>query len=453
VRRDLVDGVMVRRAQRTIHFLALGCPKNRVDTEVLAGFAARAGLGIVGEPARADVIVVNTCSFIESAREESIAALLDMARFKRDGRCRLLVAAGCLAQRYGAELAAELPEVDAFLGTAELARLGDVLERKTDRVLVGPAAHYLQRAGTPRFLEPGAPSAYVKIADGCSRRCAFCAIPAIRGPERSRPIDEIVAEASLLAAAGVVELNLVAQDTSAYGCDLGGGADLVALARALEAVDGVRWIRLLYLYPDGVPDALLEAMAGSEKLVPYLDVPIQHASAAVLRRMRRGHGPAALERLVARARRIVPGAFLRTAVLVGHPGETASDFDALLAFVRAAAFHHLGAFRYSAEEGTASPRSGAPVPKRASYDRWRRVMGAQRTIARRLNRAMVGTEIDVLVEGVDDDRGYVLCGRHRGQAPEVDGVTYLVSCQARRGDIVRARVIDSSDHDLVAEPL
>ena len=442
-----------RRAPRTIHFVALGCPKNRVDTEVLAGFAARAGLAIVGEPAQADVIVVNTCGFIESAREESIATLLDMARYKRIGRCRLLVAAGCLAQRYGAELAAELPDVDAFLGTAELDRLGDVLARKTDRVLVGPAAHHLQREGTPRFLEPGAPSAYVKIADGCSRRCAFCAIPQIRGPARSRPITEIVAEAERLAAAGVVELNLVAQDTSAYGCDLGGGADLVALARALEAVDGVRWVRLLYLYPDNVADALLEAMAGSAKLVPYLDVPIQHASAGMLRRMRRGHGPVALRRLVARARRIVPDVFLRTAVLVGHPGETEADFEALLAFVREAEFHHLGAFRYSAEVGTASARSGAVIPKRASYGRWRRVMGAQRKVARRLNRALVGTEIEVLVEGADDADGYVLRGRHRGQAPEVDGVTYLVSCGARVGEIVRARVIDSSDHDLVAEPL
>jgi ribosomal protein S12 methylthiotransferase len=444
---------MARRTQRTIYFVALGCPKNRVDTEVLAGFAARAGLTIVGEPAQADVIVVNTCGFIQSAREESIATLLDMARHKRIGRCRLLVAAGCLAQRYAAELAAELPEVDAFLGTAGLDRLGDVLARKADRVLVGPAAHHLQREGTPRFLEPGAPSAYVKIADGCSRRCAFCAIPAIRGPARSRPIAEIVDEASRLAAAGVVELNLVAQDTSAYGRDLGGKADIAALARALEAVDGVRWVRLLYLYPDGVPDALLEAMAGSTKLVPYLDVPIQHASAGMLRSMCRGHGPGALRKLIERVRRLVPGVYLRTAVLVGHPGETDADFEELLAFVREAEFHHLGAFRYSAEEGTASARSGDLVPKRKAYDRWRRVMGAQRRISRRLNRALIGAEIEVLVEGADDAEGFVLRGRHRGQAPEVDGVTYLVSCGAKRGDIVRARVIDSSDHDLVAEPL
>jgi len=433
--------------------VSLGCPKNLVDSEEMLGTLRSAGWDIVADESEADVIVVNTCGFIESAREESIAALLEAARFKEAGRCRLLVAAGCLAQRYGAALAAELPEVDAFLGTADLERLGQILARRAGRVLVGPAGHHLQRAGTPRFLEPGARSAYLKIADGCSRRCAFCAIPQIRGPARSRPIDDIVVEASLLAARGIVELNLVAQDSSAYGRDLGRGQGIVALVRALEAIEGVRWIRLLYLYPDSVPDALLEAMAGHSKLVPYLDVPIQHASASVLRRMRRGHGPAALRRLLARARRRVPGVFLRTAVLVGHPGETKGDFDELLAFVQEAGFHHLGAFRYSAEEGTASARSGEPVSKRVSYDRWRRIMAAQRKIARRLNRALVGTEIEVLVEAPDDDRGFVLRGRHRGQAPEVDGVTYLVSCEARRGDIVRARVIDSSDHDLVAEPL
>ena len=322
-----------------------------------------------------------------------------------------------------------------------------------ERLRASPPAHFLQAAGTPRFLEPGAPSAYVKIADGCSRKCAFCAIPGIRGQARSRPIAEIAAEAARLAAQGVVELNLVAQDTSAYGHDLGDGADLVALVRALEAVDGVRWIRLLYLYPDSVTDALLEAMAASAKLVPYLDVPIQHASAAMLRRMRRGHGPRELQRLVSRVRRIVPGAFLRTAVLVGHPGETAADVDALVAFVRGAEFDHLGAFRYSAEEGTASARLGGAVPKRDAYNRWRRVMKEQRAISRRRLAALVGATVEVLVEGADDESGYVLRGRHRGQAPEVDGVTYLVSSEADVGDLVTARVVEASDHDLVAEPI
>lgn len=440
--------------RRTVHFVALGCPKNRVDTEVLAGIAARAGLAVVGDPYEADVIVVSTCGFIESAREESIGALLDMARYRREGRCGLLVAAGCLAQRHGEELARELPEVDFVLGTAGLERLGGILAGgDVGRVEPAPPGHFLQGPGTPRFLEPGAPSAYVKIADGCSRRCAFCAIPAIRGAARSRPVADVVEEASLLAARGVVELNLVAQDTSAYGRDLGDESDLVALVRALEEVDGVRWIRLLYLYPDAVTDDLLRAMAASRKLVPYLDVPIQHAGAAMLRRMRRGHGPKALRDLVRRARRIVPGAFLRTAVLVGHPGETEEDVDALLAFIREAGFDHLGAFRYSAEEGTASAKLAATVPKREAYHRFRRVMKEQRAISRRRLEGMIGATVEVLVEGADDDSGYVLRGRHRGQAPEVDGATYLVSCGAAVGEIVEARVIEASDHDLVAEPL
>jgi ribosomal protein S12 methylthiotransferase len=442
------------RGQRTVHFVALGCPKNRVDTEVLAGVAARAGLAVVGDAYDADVIVVNTCGFIESAREESIGALLEMGRYRAEGRCKTLVAAGCLAQRYGAELARDLPEIDYFLGTAELEKLAEILDaRPVERLREGPPAHFLQGADTPRFLEPGAPSAYVKIADGCSRRCAFCAIPGIRGRAVSRPIAEIAAEAARLAAQGVVELNLVAQDTSAYGRDLGDAADIVALVRALEAVEGVRWIRLLYLYPDGVTDALLAAMAASRKLVPYLDVPIQHASAAMLKRMRRGHGPRELARLVDRVRRILPDAFLRTAVLVGHPGETDADVDALVAFMREARFHHLGAFRYSAEEGTASARLAGAVPGRDAYNRWRRVMKEQRAISKRHLAALVGTELEVLVEGADDEGGYVLRGRHRGQAPEVDGVTYLVSCAARVGDLVRARVVEASDHDLVAEPI
>jgi ribosomal protein S12 methylthiotransferase len=442
------------RGQRTVHFVALGCPKNRVDTEVLAGFAAGRGLAIVGDPFEADVIVVNTCGFIESAREESVAALLDMARYRAEGRCRLLVAAGCLAQRYGEELARSLPEVDFFLGTAELERLGDILDaREAGRVTAGPAAHYLQRPGTPRFLEPGAPSAYVKIADGCSRRCAFCAIPSIRGQAQSRPIAEIAGEAAHLAAQGVVELNLVAQDTSAYGRDLGDGTDIVALVRALERIDGVRWIRLMYLYPDAVTDALLAAISASAKIAPYLDVPIQHASAAMLRRMRRGHGPRELRRLVERARRAVPGVFLRTAVLVGHPGETEEDVAALVGFIREAEFDHLGAFRYSDEAGTASARLAATVSRRESYDRWRRVMKVQRAISRRRLERLVGTTVEVLVEGADDESGYVLRGRHRGQAPEVDGATFLVSCEAAIGDIVTARVVEASDHDLVAEPI
>lgn len=442
-----------KRDTRTIHFVSLGCPKNRVDTEVLAGMAVARGMTIVPEPEDADVIVVNTCGFIADAKEESVNTLLAMGRHRLEGRCQKLVASGCLSQRYPEEVAAEMPEIDCVLGTRAPETFDAILDEGDRVVEIGPADHFLQRPRTPRFVQPGAPSAYLKIADGCSRKCAFCAIPAIRGRARSRPVREIVAEARRLVRAGVVEINLVSQDTSGYGVDLGPDDDLVTLLEALDRVRGLRWIRLLYLYPDGVPDVLLAAVADLGKVVPYLDVPVQHASARVLRAMRRGHGVGALESLVERARRKVPGVFLRTTVLVGHPGETVEDVDRLLGFMERARFDHLGVFRYSDEEGTSS-FGREPVPsRRDSYNRRRKVMAAQRRIARQKNRSLVGREVEVLVEGVADDAGYVLLGRHAGQAPEVDGVTYLVSSDAGMGEIVRARVIDFKDHDLVAQPV
>jgi ribosomal protein S12 methylthiotransferase len=443
----------MNRSIRTIFFLALGCPKNRVDAEVLAGIAVERGLEIVGEPDRADAIVVATCGFIESAREESIQALLELARYKEEGRCELLVAASCLAQRYGDELAAELPEVDAFVGTGDLARLGEVLDGTAPRIAVGGPGSFVQRPGTPRFLEPGTYSAYVKIADGCSRKCAFCAIPQIKGRARSRPADEIADEVRDLARAGVREVNLVSQDTSAYGRDLARGTDLAALVRAVDRVDGIEWIRLLYLYPDGVDDDLLIAIRDGRRTVPYLDVPIQHSADPVLRRMRRGHGLATLRGLIERIRRVIGDPVLRTAVLVGHPGETPADFEELIGFVKWARFDHLGAFRYSDEEGTPAFGTGPLVAPRDSYNRLRRVMAVQRRISRERNRRLRGRLLTVLVEGPADEDGYVLRGRYYGQAPEVDGSTFLVSCRASPGDLVPARVVRTGDFDVVAEPI
>jgi ribosomal protein S12 methylthiotransferase len=439
------------RPHRTIHLAALGCPKNRVDAEVLAGLAAAAGLTVVADPDEADVIVVATCGFIGDAARESIETLLELARCKETGRCRLLVAASCLVQRHGAALAEGLPEVDLFVGTQAPDWLGRALAGTAARLEVGPPGHFLQRPGMPRFLEPGAPCAYLKIADGCSRACAFCAIPAIRGPMRSRPVAEIAAEARELAARGVRELVLVSQDTAAYGRDLRDGAGLVPLLEALDRVDGLERVRLLYLYPDGVTDGLLAAIRDLRTVVPYLDVPIQHASARMLRRMRRGHGPGRLRELVERARRVVPGIVLRTTVMVGHPGESDEDFAELLDFVERTRFDRLGVFRYSDEAGTPSCGTGPAVPPRVSYNRQRRVLAVQRRISRELNRALVGAEIDVLVERAADECGFVLEGRHAGQAPEVDGVTWLANCCAAPGAIIRARVVRATDHDLVAE--
>jgi ribosomal protein S12 methylthiotransferase len=437
--------------QKTVHFVSLGCAKNRVDTEVMAGIAVSAGAKIVADPEAADVIVVNTCAFIDKAREESVDVILDMARYAKQGK--VLAAAGCMAQRYADSLAAEMPELQYIIGTNNLEALRAVIAGSKQRMHVGEAGHFLQRSDTPRFVEPGSHSAYIKIADGCSRKCAFCAIPAIRGTAKSRSINDIVAEATHLAASGIKELNLVAQDTSAFGRDRDDGADLPALLAALNNISSLRWIRLLYLYPDSVGDDLLFAMASLDKVVPYLDIPIQHASANMLKAMRRGHSPAALDNLLKRVRKILPNAYLRTTVLVGHPKETQSDFDALSAFVQKAEFHHLGVFRYSPEEGTASFDMQTPVSAKLSYNRFRKLMSLQKRIGKKRNQALLGTTVEVLVESPADDAGYVLAGRHRGQAPEVDGVTYLVSSSAAPGNIVQARVSQVGDYDIVAEEI
>ena len=437
----------------TIHFTSLGCAKNRVDSEVMAAIAVEAGLRLVAEPTEADVLVVNTCGFVESAREESVGVLLDRARERSAGRCRMLVATGCMVQRHAAELAAELPEVDHFLGTTRIEELGAILRGRAGRLDVGDPGSHLQERHTPRFVEPGAVQAYLKIADGCARRCAFCAIPLIRGTAHSRPLDDLVEEARRLVGLGVRELDLVAQDSSAYGRDRDDGADLPTLLGRLDALPGVFWVRVLYLYPDAVDDRLLDALASLDKVVPYLDVPIQHASANVLRRMRRGHGPRLLAELFARARRRVPAVTLRTTVLVGHPGETAGDFQTLVGFIEHVGFDRLGAFRFSPEAGTHAATLADPVPRGVAYRRLRKVLAVQRRISRARQRALLGGELTVLVEGPADDRGLVLVGRHAGQAPEIDGVTYLTNSDAQVGDFVRARVVKVSDHDLVAEAL
>lgn len=418
----------------------------------MAGIAVRCGLRIVVEPERADVIVVNTCAFIESAKRESIETLMELGRCKSKGRAQLPVSAGCLSQRYAAQIADQMPEVTHWLGTGRVEEIERVLHGTAKALEVGEAGHFLQKPETPRLREPHTYSAYLKIADGCSRRCAFCAIPAIRGKARSRPLDEIVSEASELAASGVKEVCLVAQDTTAYGRDLRERPTLMDLLRTLNSVDGIYWIRLHYLYPDSITDRLLETMRDLSKVTPYIDAPIQHAGAKMLRRMRRGYGPEQLMQLINRIRALAPGFFLRTAVLVGHPGETEPDFTQLMRFLERAQFDHLGAFRYSDEDGAPSYQTYPVVSPRDSYRRFRRVMALGRRISGERNAKLIGSQIEVLVEGFADDHAYVLVGRHCGQAPEVDGVTYLVSSNARPGDIVEARVIKTGAHDLVAEP-
>ena len=439
----------------TIHFVSLGCPKNRVDTEVMLGVSDQAGFRLVGDAAAADVIVVNTCGFIETAKQESIDTILALSDMKRSGSCRQLVVAGCLSQRYPEQLATELPEVDHFLGSSDMLELGRVLREGAEapRMLVGNPADYVFKLSDPRRLSMGRHSAYVKIAEGCSRRCSFCAIPSFRGKLRSRPIADVVGEVQRLCEQGTVEINLVSQDTISYGRDLGADVDLTRLIEALCALDELKWLRLFYLYPDELPDRLVALLAENGKLVPYVDMPFQHATDAMLKRMRRGYRSERQRAIVERLRERVPGLSMRTAFIVGHPGETEHDFEALCEFVRWGNFDHVGVFRYSHEDGTHSFGMDELVDDATVGKRVTALMKIQRAISKQRLKQRIGSELDVLVEGVSDESELLLQGRHRGQAPEVDGVVLLTNDTARPGDIRRARVTQAADYDLVAELL
>ncbi|MGE0784156.1 MAG: 30S ribosomal protein S12 methylthiotransferase RimO [Sandaracinaceae bacterium] len=440
---------------KTIHFVSLGCPKNRVDTEVMLGVSQLHAHRLVGEAEDADVIVVNTCGFIDAAKEESIETILAMSQLRQSGRCSSLVVAGCLSQRYPEELAAEMPEVDHFLGSGDMLKLGAVLAadgERAPRMLVGNPAEYTIRATDPRELSQGLHSAYVKIAEGCNRTCAFCTIPSFRGKQRSRPVADVVAEARRLVDAGTAELNLISQDTIAYGRDLSDGTDLATLVRAVADVEGLRWLRLFYLYPERLRGELVELLAGHDKVLPYVDMPLQHASDAMLKRMRRGHGGERLYELVEQLReRIGDRMVFRTAFIVGHPGETEADFEALLDFVTWARFDRIGVFRYSKEESTRSGEMEDEVPEELAEERRDRLLAAQAPISRAKVRAMLGTDVDVLVERVSEESELLLEGRWWGQAPEIDGKVYLANGEARPGEIRRAYVTQAAEHDLVAD--
>jgi ribosomal protein S12 methylthiotransferase len=441
-----------------VYMHTLGCPKNRVDSEIMLGALAEAGYRLVQEPRQAEVIVVNTCGFIESAKQESVGAIVELAELKAEGRCRKLVVAGCLTQRYHAELAAELPEVDHFVGTGayqDIARI--VADAQASRVVV-PDPDFVHAASTPRVNSLPAHTAYLKIAEGCDNACAFCIIPALRGPQRSRALEDLVAEADALAANGTVELSLVAQDLTAWGQDLPGRPRLHHLLPALCRVEGIRWIRLHYAYPRDFPDALVDVIAGEPKIVKYLDMPLQHSSDRLLRAMRRGRDSSFLRALLARLRARVPGIALRTSLIVGLPGETDDDFEDLLSFVREQRFERLGVFEYSREEGTPAAEMPDQVPDEVKRRRFDAVMRTQQQIAAAHQRAWIGRRVDVLVEGASEESEHLLAGRTPQQAPEIDGVTYLneVAIPGEEGtavypgEIVTAEVTDAADYDLVA---
>lgn len=451
---------MTRIAPRaaTVRIHNLGCGKNAVDAEVMAGLLSEGGFALVAG-GRADAAVLNTCGFVRAAKEESIEAILSLAAEKRRGRIRCLVVAGCMARRYRDELPELLPEVDLFLGPGDIpdlpGRLAGVLAEKGpspfpsgQRSLSGGGAALPDEAYGHRIPEAGTGAAFLKILEGCDNRCAYCAIPAIRGPLKSRDRESLLAEARLLVRHGARELNLIGQDITAYGRDRGEKGGLVSLVRALCSVRGVRWVRLLYLYPARVDDGIVDLLRSEEKVCRYLDIPVQHIDEGILRRMGRTYGPDDLYRMLDRLRSGVPGIFLRTSLIVGFPGETRASFDRLLRFVHEARWDYLGVFPYSREEGTPAYRMPSQVPERRKEERARRVRDVQVDLLAARNASLVGERLDVLVEKTGP--AGKAAGRHRGQAPEVDGSVILSGFDGKAGSIVRARVTGAREWDLRA---
>ncbi len=433
----------------TVFLASLGCAKNQVDSEGMIARLVGAGSVVVDQPEAADVILVNTCTFVEAATQESIDTILELAEQKKAGRCRRIVVAGCLAQRYAGQLRELMPEVDVVLGVAALDGVVDACCAVAPDAVVVPAADEAPLDGLPRAGLARGPSAYLKIAEGCSRTCAFCIIPQLRGPLRSRPIAEIVREAEALAASGARELILVAQDTTAYGRDRGGRSQLPALLEALDGVAGVDWVRVLYAYPAHFSTRLMETIADLPRVVPYVDVPLQHVDSGVLRAMGRWTSERTVRALVARLRARIPGLTLRTTMLVGFPGETEAAFRKLLDFVAEARFERLGAFAYSPEEGTPAALLPRQIPDAVRQERLDELMALQLEIHEAHNRALVGTRLPVLVEGLRDE--LLLVGRHAGQAPEVDGDTILDGV-AEPGELLEVELTGVDGVDLVGRP-
>lgn len=441
--------------KKSVHFVSLGCPKNRVDSEVMLGVAARAGYSLADEPEAADVIVVNTCGFIGEAKKESIDTIFEMSEWKEHGNCKKLVVSGCLSQRYPNELQSEMPEVDHFLGSSDMLKLEDILKGEGERMMVGNPADYVMRATDPRVVTQSTVSAYVKMAEGCNRTCAFCTIPEFRGKQRSRSLEDIVREAENLVSQGVLEIDLISQDSMAYGRDLpkDGRPSLADVIERVADIKGVHWVRPFYLYPETMDDKLVELLASHPRVTRYVDMPLQHASDRMLKLMRRGHGIDRQKKVVERLRKEIPGLSFRTAFIVGHPGETDQDFEELCAFVRWARFEHMGVFRFSDEESAKSFSIEGKVDAKVAASRYRKLMTIQRKIAREHNQKLIGTELDVLVEGVSEEHEFVMKGRHQGQAPEVDGSVFLSGGDAFVGQIRRVRIDQASDYDLVGELL
>lgn len=434
-------------------FVSLGCSKNLVDTEVMLGLIKEREIELVNDPSDADILIVNTCAFIQSAKEESINTILNMAEYKQPekGHCKSLIIAGCLGQRYGQELLDELPEADGIIGTEAWGRVTEVIDEtlKGNRVVI-KGDETIYDASVPRIPTTPKHTAYVKIAEGCNNRCAFCAIPLIRGKYRSRKLEDIVAEVRNLADKGVLEIVLIAQDTTNYGHDIYGEPRLAQLLRELCKVEGIKWIRTLYNYPRFLTDELIEVMATEEKIVKYVDIPLQHASNEVLRRMRRPDTKEQITALLKKLRERVPGVVIRSTFIVGFPGETEEQFQELKDFIQEQRFDHAGFFTYSKEEDTPAANMDGQVDDDVMQDRYHEIKAIQSLISQEINESLVDQVLEVIVEGhTEDGTSY---GRSYRQADDVDDLVYIEDdTTSKVGDIVKVRILQGFTEDLVGE--
>ena len=446
----------------TVFFTSLGCSKNLVDSQVMLGHMGLGGFSLVSEPAEATVIIVNTCSFIEAAKVESIETILDLADYKNadKGKCEALVVAGCMAQRYAVELEKDLPEADLIIGTGEYNKITSLLkalrEGKLDKKSHVEIPRFIHTEYDPRLNTSPGYMAWLKISEGCNRNCTFCIIPKLRGRLRSRTVESLVIEAKNLAATGVKELNLISQDLSDYGVDLSDENNIKNLLLGLESVDGIEWIRLFYFYPDELTDEVIEVMRESKKICSYLDMPVQHFSDSVLKRMnRRITGEEILGR-VKRLKERIPNITLRTSIIVGFPGESEEDFETLLSGIKEARFDHLGIFRYSDEEGTPAYKLEPKVPQEIIEKRFDLLHEAQREVVREKNDALVGSVVNVIVEGEHPETELLIKGRSEGQAPDIDGNVYINDTNGKIlevGDMVRVKITEKLEYDLIGEVL
>ena len=444
---------------KKVGFISLGCPKNLVDSEVMMGHLKQNGYQITANAAEAETVVVNTCGFIDSAKKESIETILEAAQLKTNGQAKRLIVAGCLVERYREELKAEMPEVDAFIGTSQINDILTVCDPKTNTrslpvVPIGnQSATYLYDESTPRVLATPSHYAFVKIAEGCDRPCAFCFIPQMRGHFRSRRFGSIIAEAHQLAEEGVKEIILVAQDSSRYGEDLGKQDALARLLRELAHIDGIEWVRVMYTYPTHISDAFLDVLAEERKAVKYLDMPLQHASQNVLRLMKRGGNRKSLERLIERVRQRVPGIAVRTTFISGFPGETEADFEELLSFVKNVEFDRVGVFTYSDEEGTPAFDLPDKVPHRTAARRRTSLMKEQAKISRRKNKSRTGEVVRVLFEGESKESELLWQGRIETQAPDIDGCVLINDVPdgvvPGVGEFVNVEITEAHEYDLI----